>query len=167
MRPLRVLVVGGLGTSGAAGGREHAIAWAAARSPRCEALFCAPANGGMPGTAVPAGTDLVELCAAEQIDLAIIGPDAAIEAGIVDRLTAAGVMTFGPTQAAAELEWSKAYTRAFCERHGIASPRSATFTDPDAAVAWASAADFSVVVKAVYQFVSKTAISAWLNIFRR
>ena len=148
VRPLRVLVVGGLGTSGAAGGREHAIAWAAARSPRCEALFCAPANGGTPGTAVPAGTDLVELCAVERIDLALIGPDAAIEAGIVDRLTAAGVMTFGPTQAAAELEWSKAYTRAFCERHAIPSPRSATFTDPDAAIAWASAADFPVVVKA-------------------
>ena len=147
-RPLRVLVVGGLGTGGAAGGREHAMAWAAARSPRCEALFCAPANGATPGTAVPAGTDLVELCAVERIDLALIGPDASIEAGIVDRLTAAGVMAFGPTQAAAELEWSKAYTRAFCERHGIASPRAATFTDPDAAIAWAVAAGFPVVVKA-------------------
>ena len=146
--PLRVLVVGGLGDNGAAGGREHAMAWAAARSPRCEQLFCAPANGGMPGTPVPPGTDLVAFCASERIDLALIGPDAAIEAGIVDRLTATGIRVFGPTRAAAELEWSKSYTRAFCDRHGIASPRSASFTDPDDAIAWAAAARFAVVVKA-------------------
>ena len=147
-RGLRVLVAGGLGRDAIAGGREHAMAWAAARSPRCDALFVAPGNAGTPGTPVPAGTDLVTFCRAQRIDLALIGPDASIADGIVDRLTAAGVKTFGPTRAAAELEWSKAYTRTFCERHTIPSPRSAVFADAEAAIAWANAAGFAVVVKA-------------------
>ena len=147
-KQLRVLIVGGLGPNGSSGGREHALAWAASRSPRCEALFVAPGNAGTPGVAVPAGTDLVEFCRTERIDLALIGPDATLAAGIVDDLTAAGVKAFGPTKAAAELEWSKAYTRAFCERHGIASPRSATFTNATEAIAWAGSCGFPVVVKA-------------------
>ncbi len=145
---LRVLVVGGLGPDGSSGGREHALAWAASRSPRCEALFVAPGNAGTPGTSVPAGTDLVGFCRSERIDLALIGPDASLAAGIVDTLSAAGVKAFGPTKAAAELEWSKAYTRAFCERHEIPSPRSATFTDSTEAIAWAEGCGFPVVVKA-------------------
>ena len=83
-KKLRVLVVGGLGPNGSSGGREHALAWAASRSPRCEALFVAPGNGGTPGIAVPAGTDLVAFCQSERIDLALIGPDASLAAGIVD-----------------------------------------------------------------------------------
>ena len=145
---LRVLVVGGLGPDGTSGGREHAMAWAAAKSSRCEELFVAPGNAGTPGTSVQPGTDLVEFCKAQRIDLALIGPDASIAAGIVDQLTAAGVKAFGPTKTAAELEWSKAYTREFCERHGIASPKSASFTDAAAAVAWADSCGFEVVVKA-------------------
>ena len=145
---LRVLVVGGLGPDGASGGREHALAWAAAGSPRCAELFVAPWHPGMPGTPVDPGTDLVGFCTAEHIDLVLIGPDATLASGLVDQLTAAGVRAFGPTKAAAELEWSKAYTRAFCERHAIPSPRSATFTDADAAIAWAAGCGFPVVVKA-------------------
>ena len=145
---LRVLVVGGLGPNGASGGREHALAWAAAKSPRCGALFVAPGSNGTPGTPVPAGTDLVAFCRSEHIDLALIGPDATIAAGVVDELAATGVKAFGPTRAAAELEWSKAYTRSFCERHGIASPRSATFTDATAAITWARTCGFDLVVKA-------------------
>lgn len=149
-RPLRVLVAGGLGPNGTSGGREHALAWAAARSPRCSALFVAPGNAGTPGVSVPAGTELVKFCQDETIDLVLVGPDATLAEGLVDCLTAAGIRAFGPTQAAAELEWSKAFTRAFCERHGIASPISASFdgSEVEVAVAWARSQSFSVVVKA-------------------
>lgn len=147
---LRVLVAGGLGANGSSGGREHALAWAAARSPRCSALFVAPGNAGTPGVSVPAGTDLVTFCQNEKIDLVLVGPDATLADGLVDRLTEAGIRAFGPTKAAAELEWSKAFTRAFCERHGIASPASASFdgSQVEQAVAWAQSQPFSVVVKA-------------------
>jgi phosphoribosylamine--glycine ligase/phosphoribosylaminoimidazole synthetase len=142
---LKILVVG-------SGGREHAIAWKVAQSPRCTELFVAPGNAGTPGTRValePTDIDgLVAFCTSGNIGLVIVGPDAALEAGLVDALTAAGIPAFGPTRAAAEIEWSKSWSRAFCERHGIIGPRAASFTVAADAAAWATGLGGPVVVKA-------------------
>jgi phosphoribosylamine--glycine ligase/phosphoribosylaminoimidazole synthetase len=142
---MNVLVVG-------SGGREHAIAWKVAQSRLCTGLFVAPGNAGTPGTRVPLeATDvdgIVTFCQTESIELVIIGPETALEAGLADALTAAGVKAFGPTKAAAQLESSKAWARAFCERHGILGPRSASFDSVAEAQAWASNFGAPVVVKA-------------------
>jgi phosphoribosylamine--glycine ligase/phosphoribosylaminoimidazole synthetase len=142
---MNILVVG-------SGGREHAIALKVSQSRLCTGLFVAPGNAGTPGTRVPLqATDvdgIVAFCQTESIELVIIGPETALEAGLADALTAAGVKAFGPTKAAARLESSKAWARAFCERHGILGPRSASFDDAAAAQAWASDFGAPVVVKA-------------------
>jgi phosphoribosylamine--glycine ligase/phosphoribosylaminoimidazole synthetase len=142
---LAVLVVGG-------GGREHAMAAAVLRSPRCRRLVVAPGNAGTPGERVIVPADdvdgLVKLARGEGIDLVLVGPEAALAAGLVDRLHEEGIAAFGPTRAAAELEWSKAFTRQMCERHGIPSPRYATFDVVDDAMDWADALAAPVVVKA-------------------
>jgi phosphoribosylamine--glycine ligase/phosphoribosylaminoimidazole synthetase len=140
-----VLVVG-------SGGREHAMAWSVSRSPLCTRLLVAPGNAGTPGErfAVTA-TDvegIVALCKRELVDLVLVGPDAALEAGLVDALTASGIAAFGPTRAAAEIEWSKSFSRAFCERHDIASPQAGSFSSVEDAMAWVDALDRPVVVKA-------------------
>jgi phosphoribosylamine--glycine ligase/phosphoribosylaminoimidazole synthetase len=142
---MNILVVG-------SGGREHAIAWKVTQSRLCTGLFVAPGNAGTPGTRVPLqATDvdgIVAFCQTESVELVIIGPETALEAGLADALSAAGVKAFGPTKAAAQLESSKAWARAFCERHGILGPRSASFDDAAAAQAWVSAFGEPVVVKA-------------------
>lgn len=146
-KPLNVLVLGG-------GGREHAIAWAVAKSPLCADLVVAPGNAGTPGRSVPVDvTDPQAVCALVKelgSTLVIIGPDAAIAAGVSDALAAGGVRVFGASRAAGELEWSKTAARAFCERHGIAVPRSRSFTraEVDAAVAFVVAGGQPMVVKA-------------------
>ncbi len=142
---MNILVVG-------SGGREHAIAWKVAQSRLCTGLFVAPGNAGTPGTRVPLqATDvdgIVAFCQTESVELVIIGPETALEAGLADALSAAGVKAFGPTKAAAQLESSKAWARAFCERHGILGPRSASFDDAGAAQAWVADFGAPVVVKA-------------------
>ena len=103
---MKVLLVG-------SGGREHALAWALAGSPLCETLICAPGNAGIAGEAecVPVPADdldgLVGLAAARGIDFVVVGPEAPLCAGLVDRLEAAGIRAFGPTAAAARLERGK------------------------------------------------------------
>ncbi len=144
---MNVLVLG-------SGGREHALAWAALRSPRCGDMVVAPGNAGTPGRREPVAVDDPEaVCALAkrlETDLVIIGPDAAVAAGVADALIATGIAVFGASRAAGELEWSKSASRAFCERHGIAVPKSRMFTadDLDEAIAYVRGEDTAMVVKA-------------------
>ena len=144
---MRILVVGG-------GGREHALCWAIGASPLCDALFCAPGNVGIASeaTCVPVKADdldgLVALAQAEAIDLVVVGPEAPLVLGLVDRLQAAGIRAFGPTAAAARLEGSKAFLKDLCQARGIPTAQSAAFTDADAAIAHVRQTGAPIVVKA-------------------
>src|SRR5262245_16937932 len=115
---MRILVVGG-------GGREHALCWAIAASPLCDELFCAPGNAGIAQEAEcgPIAADdlngLVDFARRERIDFVVVGPEAPLVAGLVDRLTETGIKSFGPTAAAAALEGSKAFMKDLCAKHGV------------------------------------------------
>jgi len=144
---MNILVVGG-------GGREHALAWKIAQSPRVAKVFVAPGNGGtarepgvtnLPGTSI---ADLVSFATREPIALTIVGPEAPLAAGIVDAFRAAGLRIFGATRAAAQLESSKDYAKAFMARHGIPTAQSRTFEDAAAARAYVSQQGAPIVVKA-------------------
>ena len=142
----RVLVVG-------AGGREHALADAAGRSPTVTEVWGAPGNAGFRADRVVdiAADDtasLLAFCRRAAIDLVIVGPEIALAAGLVDVLSAAGIAAFGPMRAAAELEWSKAAARAFCSRHRLPSPEYGVFADTAAAKAWFASFGRRIVVKA-------------------
>jgi phosphoribosylamine--glycine ligase len=126
---MRVLIVG-------SGGREHALAWKLAQSPRCEALFAAPGSDGMASLATClagiAATDaaaLIDAARAQRIDLVVIGPEDPLALGVADRLREAGFAVFGPSAAAARLESSKGFARDFMARHGIPHPRFARCAD--------------------------------------
>ena len=144
---MRVLVVGG-------GGREHALAWKIAKSPLVRKLWCAPGN---PGTArvaenLPLRADdvdaLARWAAEQRVDLAVIGPEAPLVAGLSDRLAAAGVPVFGPTAAAARLEGSKAFAKEVMAAAGIPTAGHAVFDALEPALAHARARGGRVVVKA-------------------
>ncbi|BBK40331.1 phosphoribosylamine--glycine ligase [Allostella vacuolata] len=143
---MRLLVVG-------SGGREHALCWAIAASPLCEALYCAPGNAGIAEVATCLPVDLedldaiVALAVARHIDFVVVGPEAPLVAGLVDRLAAAGIKAFGPSKAAAALEGSKAFMKDFCARHAIPTAAYARFTDPEAARAHVRAKGAPIVVK--------------------
>jgi phosphoribosylamine--glycine ligase len=144
---MRILLVG-------SGGREHALAWAIAASPLTDALWCAPGNPGIAeeATCVPIRADdldgLVAFAEREAVDLVVVGPEAPLVAGLVDRLRAAGIKAFGPTAAAARLEGSKRFTKDLCRRHGIPTADFAVFDDAEAAKAHVRAAGAPIVVKA-------------------
>lgn len=144
---MRVLVVG-------SGGREHALCWSIAVSPLVDALFCAPGNAGIAreATCVPIPVDdldaLVDFARRERIDFVVVGPEGPLVAGLVDRLTDAGIKAFGPTAAAAALEGSKAFTKDFCARHNIPTAAYGRFTDAAAAKAYIRAHGAPIVVKA-------------------
>jgi phosphoribosylamine--glycine ligase len=120
---MRILVVGG-------GGREHALCWRLAQNPAVERLYAAPGNAGIAelATLVPvAAADvrgIVEFVERESIDFTVVGPEAALVAGLVDEMQARGMPVFGPTREAARIEGSKAWARWLCDRHAIPAPRS-------------------------------------------
>src|SRR5947208_4166691 len=144
---MRVLVVG-------SGGREHAVAWAIAASPLVDALYCAPGNAGIAEEAecvAIRATDiagLVGFCRREQIDFAVVGPEAPLVLGLVDALEAEGIAAFGPNAAAAALEGSKAYAKDLCIRAGIPTAAHRRFRDPAAARAFIASHGAPIVVKA-------------------
>ncbi len=146
---MKVLIIGG-------GGREHALAWKTAQSPRVETVFVAPGNAGtalepkvqnvqVGATDVPA---LVSFARDHEVDLCIVGPEAPLVAGVVDAFRAAGLRCFGPSRAAAELEGSKAFTKDFLSRHGIPTAEYQTFSDIDAARDYIRSRGAPIVVKA-------------------
>ena len=144
---MKVLVIGG-------GGREHAMAWKLNQSPKVTRVFVAPGNGG---TALDSHlhnidtTDvraLREWAQAEKIGLTVVGPEAPLAAGVVDEFRAHGLRIFGPTKAAAQLESSKAFSKAFMQRHGIPTADYETFTDAAAAHAFIDRLGVPLVVKA-------------------
>jgi phosphoribosylamine---glycine ligase len=144
---MKLLVIGG-------GGREHAIAWRLAQSPRVQKVFVAPGNGGTaaePGLENVALTAIPELAAfakKESIHLTVVGPEAPLAAGVVDAFREAGLRIFGPTRAAAQLEASKDFAKRFMLRHGIPTARHATFEDAAAAKAYIREQGAPIVVKA-------------------
>ena len=144
---MNVLVVGG-------GGREHALAWRLRQSPSVAQVFVAPGNGGTAHDAALtniAVTDVVALrewAQANAIGLTVVGPEAPLAAGIVDEFRAHGLAVFGPTKAAAQLESSKAFSKAFMQRHGIPTAAYDTFTDATLAHAYIDRMGAPIVVKA-------------------
>ena len=144
---MKLLVIGG-------GGREHALAWKLAASPRVQKVFVAPGNGGTarePGVENVAVTDLeklAEFAAREHIQLTVVGPEAPLAAGVVDLFRARGLRIFGPTKAAAQLESSKDFAKSFLTRHGIPTAGYRSFVDARAAHEYVDVRGAPMVIKA-------------------
>ncbi|MCC6379779.1 MAG: phosphoribosylamine--glycine ligase [Burkholderiales bacterium] len=144
---MNVLIIGG-------GGREHALAWKTAQSPRAAKVWVAPGNGGTarePGVANVAITeipDLVAFAQRERIALTLVGPEAPLAAGVVDAFRAEGLAIVGATRAAAQLESSKDFAKAFMARHGIPTAAYRTFSDASLAKAYVAERGAPIVVKA-------------------
>ena len=144
---MKLLVIG-------SGGREHALAWKLAQSPRVKKVFVAPGNGGTatePRVENLALTDidqLADFCVREDIHLTVVGPEAPLAAGVVDAFRARRLRIWGPTRAAAQLESSKAFAKAFMERNRIPTAQHRTFADAQQAHAYIDAHGAPLVVKA-------------------
>ena len=144
---MNILVLGG-------GGREHALAWAIKQNPKCDRLIVAPGNAGIARLAECADLDILDgaavvaLCEENAIDFVVIGPEAPLAAGVADATRAAGLLTFGPSAAAAQLEASKAFTKEICDACGAPTAAWARFTEAGAAKAHIRATGAPIVVKA-------------------
>jgi phosphoribosylamine--glycine ligase len=144
---LKLLVIG-------SGGREHALAWKLAQSPRVQKVYVAPGNGGTASEAgvenLPLGAmaELVDFARQEQVHLTVVGPEAPLAAGVVDAFREAGLRIFGPTRAAAQLESSKDFAKRFMVRHRIPTARHATFERAREAKAYVEKEGAPIVVKA-------------------
>ena len=144
---MRVLVVG-------SGGREHALVWKLRQSPRVEALWCAPGNAGIAEDAecVPVAADdvkgLLRVATERKADLTVVGPELPLTMGLVDAFSAAGLRAFGPTQAAARLEGSKAFAKELLRHEKVPTAFFGVFTDPEDATRYINEVGAPVVVKA-------------------
>ncbi len=144
---MKILVIGG-------GGREHALAWKLAQSPKVQKIYVAPGNGGtaldsrLENIKISSIEDLASFAIAQKITLTVVGPEAPLALGVVDTFRAKGLRIFGPTQAAAQLESSKAFSKAFMQRHGIPTAEFETFTDAAAAHNYIDKKGAPIVVKA-------------------
>ncbi len=144
---MKILVIG-------SGGREHALAWKLSQSPKVQQVYVAPGNGGTALSPNLKNVPLTDLAAlrdwalAEKIALTVVGPEQPLAAGVVDDFRAHGLRIFGPTQAAAQLESSKAFSKDFMARHGIPTAAYETFSDPAAAHAYVDRLGAPIVVKA-------------------
>ncbi len=144
---MKILVIG-------SGGREHALAWKLAQTPKVQRVFVAPGNAGTAGeeglvnVAVSAVADLVKFARDENIALTVVGPEAPLAEGVVDAFQAAGLRIFGPTRAAAQLESSKQFAKDFMMRYRIPTASYATFTDAHKAHAYVEQQGAPIVVKA-------------------
>ena len=144
---MKVLLIG-------SGGREHALAWKLAQSPKLTKLFAAPGNPGIAEHAelvaldVDRQDDVLSFCRSEGIDFVVVGPEAPLVAGLADLLRDAGIATFGPSAAAAQLEGSKGFTKDLCARYGIPTGAYQRFTDADAAKAYVRDQGAPIVIKA-------------------
>ena len=144
---MNILVIG-------SGGREHALAWRIAQSPRAGQVFVAPGNAGtaqdprLSNVALNSIPELVVFAREQNIAFTVVGPEAPLAAGVVDAFRAAGLRIFGPTQYAAQLESSKDFAKAFMQRHGIPTAGYQTFTDAAAARAYVDGKGAPIVIKA-------------------
>ena len=144
---MKLLVIG-------SGGREHALAWKLAQSPKVTTVFVAPGNAGtapepkLQNLPLTAHTDLIDFCRKENVAFTIIGPEAPLAAGIVDDFRAAGLPVFGPTRAAAQLESSKDFAKAFMKRHGIPTAGYQTFDNAQQAHDYVDTKGAPIVIKA-------------------
>ena len=136
------------------GGREHALAWAIKQNPKCDRLIAAPGNAGMADIAECAALDIenggavATFVEENAVDFVVIGPEAPLAAGVADRLRSAGVLCFGPSEAAAKLEASKGFTKEICDACGAPTAAYARFTEAEPAKAYIREQGAPIVVKA-------------------
>ncbi len=136
------------------GGREHALCWAIRKSSHCDRLYCAPGNGGIADIAdcIDLSADdadaVIAFCREKDIGLVVVGPEAPLVAGLVDRLTEAGIKAFGPSAKAAQLEGSKGFTKDICAKYNIPTAAYGRFRDAGAAKAFIRKMGAPIVVKA-------------------
>ena len=144
---MKLLVVG-------SGGREHALAWKLAQSPKVETVFVAPGNAGtsiepkLKNLTLTAHADLIDFCKKEHIAFTVVGPEAPLAAGIVDDFRAEGLKVFGPTQYAAQLESSKDFAKAFMKKYGIPTAQYQTFENAEKAHEYVNQKGAPIVIKA-------------------
>ncbi|ODM41543.1 phosphoribosylamine--glycine ligase [Cereibacter johrii] len=144
---MNILILGG-------GGREHALAWAIKQNPKCDRLIVAPGNAGIAQIAECADLDILDgsavvaFCEANSVDFVVVGPEAPLAAGVADATRAAGLLTFGPSQAAARLEASKGFTKEVCDACGAPTAGYARFTEAEGARAHVRATGAPIVIKA-------------------